>query len=188
MSITVMTEVWTSSLPTATHKLVLLAFADHASDEGVCWPSMRLISWKTGLGRRQTTRIVQGLIANGALEVISESRPRRSRRYRVRADKLTALPDRRADTADPTGGSACLPREDTADPPEGTSVSPEPSKEPSIESTSGTRDVRSIYLPRRADHRAKGPSRPRLNGDDDRIDWLEKRFREGKRRQPAARS
>ena len=182
-----MMEVWTSDLPTTTHKLVLLAFADNADNEGLCWPSMRLIAWKTGLSLRQTSRIVGDLIASGALEVISEFTPRSSRRCRVRTDKLTALPDRRADSGDTAGWSDRPLRNDTTDPPEGTPVSPEPSKEPSREPTSGTRDVRSIYLPRRADHQAKGPSRPRLNGDDDRIDWLEKRFREGKKRPSAAR-
>lgn len=178
MSVSVLTEVWASSLPSATHKLVLLAFADHVNREGRCWPSMRRIAWKTGLSRRQTRRIVQDLITSGALEVISESRPRRSRRYRVRTDRLPPLPDQRADTGDPSEWSNRPLRKDTTDPPEGTPVSPEPSKEPSREPTNGTGAVRSIITTLTTDSGAKGYSR---GSPDDQFDRMRRRYENDKR-------
>ena len=182
MSFRLTNEVWTSSLPTATHKLVLLAFADHANQECVCWPSMPRIAWMTGLSARQTRRIVQSLIASGALEVISEAGHRMSRRYRVRTDRLTPLPERKADTGDLSEGSDCPPREDTPDLTEGTPVSPEPSKEPSKEPTSGTRKDSSIStMRRRTDSQAWERSNGRSSKDDERVDWLRRRWENGQR-------
>ncbi len=39
MSIKIMTAVWNLDLPDS-EKLALLALADCANDEGLCWPSM----------------------------------------------------------------------------------------------------------------------------------------------------
>ena len=45
MSVRLMTEVWAVSLPDS-EKLVLLALADCANDEGLCWPSMATLARK----------------------------------------------------------------------------------------------------------------------------------------------
>jgi uncharacterized phage protein (TIGR02220 family) len=44
-----------------TEKLVLIAFADHADNEGVCWPGMQGIAKKTGVSRRTIIRVVKSL-------------------------------------------------------------------------------------------------------------------------------
>jgi hypothetical protein len=51
MSIRVMTAVWAVNLP-ASEKLVLLALADCANDEGRCWPGLRSLCEKTGKCKR----------------------------------------------------------------------------------------------------------------------------------------
>lgn len=55
MSIKLMTAVWEREDLSSTHKLVLLALADWANDEGLCWPSINRLAVKASL----TTRAVQ---------------------------------------------------------------------------------------------------------------------------------
>ena len=57
MSVRVMTAVWALSLPDS-EKLVLLALADCANDEGGCWPSMRTLATKCS----KSDRTIQGAI------------------------------------------------------------------------------------------------------------------------------
>lgn len=60
MSIAIMTASWGLALP-ATEKLVLLALADCANDEGECWPSIATIKRKTGAGERTIQRAIRSL-------------------------------------------------------------------------------------------------------------------------------
>ena len=61
-----MTAVWQMQL-SHTDKLVLLALADNASDEGVCWPSVPTLMRKTCLSRRGVQAAVARLQAEGHL-------------------------------------------------------------------------------------------------------------------------
>jgi len=60
MSVTMMSEVWKMDLP-SNEILVLLAFADHANDDGCMWPSYDRIVWKTGYSKDSVKRIVRSL-------------------------------------------------------------------------------------------------------------------------------
>lgn len=62
-----MAQVWELPLPPM-EKLVLLALADCANDEGQCWPSATTLARKTGEGERTVRRAVQALIAKKFLE------------------------------------------------------------------------------------------------------------------------
>jgi hypothetical protein len=66
MSVRVMSAVWELNLPPS-EKLVLLALADCANDEGVCWPSACTLARKSGQGERTVRRCVQSLISKGHL-------------------------------------------------------------------------------------------------------------------------
>lgn len=90
MSIALMTKVWNSALPTSTHKLVLLAFADCANDKGSCWPSIGRIAVRSQLSRRQTQRIVADLQTLGVLDRELGTQ-HDTPLYKVRGDKLTPL-------------------------------------------------------------------------------------------------
>ena len=72
MSIKVMSQVWELDLP-ATDKLILLGFADHANDEGICRPSFARIAWKCGISKETVKRTVRGLRASGILSKIAEA-------------------------------------------------------------------------------------------------------------------
>lgn len=61
MSIKLMVEVWQKQGLTSTEKLVLLALADWANDEGLCWPSIETLAQKTSLVKRSVSRIIKEL-------------------------------------------------------------------------------------------------------------------------------
>jgi hypothetical protein len=60
MSVRVMTAVWGLDLP-AGDKLVLLALADAANDEGHCWPGLASLCVKTGKCRRSLQQSLRAL-------------------------------------------------------------------------------------------------------------------------------
>lgn len=53
MSLRWMSAVFAASEPRGTDRLMLLALADNANDEGVCWPSVETLQRKCGLGTRR---------------------------------------------------------------------------------------------------------------------------------------
>lgn len=58
MSIKLMNAVWESDTTSGSDRLVLLALADSANDEGYCWPAYDTIAAKANLGRRYVIQIV----------------------------------------------------------------------------------------------------------------------------------
>lgn len=69
MSVKVMTQVWERTDLGQSETLVLLALADHADDNGECWPSMQRIAEKARVQRRAVQRIVQKLEEKGLVTV-----------------------------------------------------------------------------------------------------------------------
>lgn len=67
MSLKVMAWAWEQATASSGEKLVLLALADHANDDGQCWPGMERIGQKCGMGKRQVSNHVQRLIEAGLL-------------------------------------------------------------------------------------------------------------------------
>lgn len=74
MSLRTLSWAWEQELTNPTQKLVLLALADHADDNGTCWPSMNLIADRCLLSTRQVQRIAADLEQHG---LISRERRRR---------------------------------------------------------------------------------------------------------------
>ena len=71
---------------TPTLKLVLMALADAADDQGICWPSVSTLAKKCTVSKRTVQRSLRVFIGNGLL--IAEPRRRRdgsstSNRYRL---------------------------------------------------------------------------------------------------------
>jgi hypothetical protein len=69
VSIKVMGEVWDSSSAKGGARLVLLALADHANDEGYCHPSLARLAKKSALTERNVQFILRDLEARGELVV-----------------------------------------------------------------------------------------------------------------------
>lgn len=87
MSIRLMTAVWELDL-SATEKLVMLALADWANDDGHCWPSMKQLSGKTGMTDRGIRKVMGELVAAGHLE--RDERPGKGVVYTVTPKKNTS--------------------------------------------------------------------------------------------------
>ena len=51
---------------------MLLALADHARDDGLCWPSIRTIAAKARIEERSAQRILRRLIEKGLVELVSQ--------------------------------------------------------------------------------------------------------------------
>lgn len=81
MSIALMTLVWELDLPPG-EKLVLLALADQANDNGAqCWPSVDTIARRSGQGERTVRRALASLETKGHLT--RDHRDGTSTKYRV---------------------------------------------------------------------------------------------------------
>ena len=79
-----MTSVWSLDI-SSTHKLVLLALADNANDEGMCWPSMATIVAKTSLSDRCIQEAIRALEVTGMLSI--HERSGRSNYYTVTPER-----------------------------------------------------------------------------------------------------
>ena len=87
-------RAWSCALTPVT-KLVLLAYCLHASDQGLCWPSLARIATFTGLNQRTVQRHVRILEAAGALVALSKPRAA-TQTYQLNMQALglaQALPD-----------------------------------------------------------------------------------------------
>lgn len=69
MSIKTMNYVWDNSSQTGSALLMLIAIADHANDDGVCWPSIARLAKRARVSQRQAQYIVKKLEESGELEV-----------------------------------------------------------------------------------------------------------------------
>ncbi len=67
MSVRVMAAVWDLPLPPS-EKLVLLALADWAHDDGKCWPSIKAVADKSGVSQRTVQRMLRGAEKSGLLK------------------------------------------------------------------------------------------------------------------------
>src|SRR5690606_36183996 len=102
MSLAWMSRVWASERPKrSSHRLLLLALADNANDEGVCWPSVATLGRKCATADRRTVlRQLDWLEREGF--VGREKRPGRSTVYHLVGDSLRGGADATGDGV-PTG-------------------------------------------------------------------------------------
>lgn len=64
-----MSAVWNLPCENHTEKLVLLALADNANDQSVCWPSLETLARKCELTRQGVLNRIEKLITKGRLKV-----------------------------------------------------------------------------------------------------------------------
>ena len=85
MSIKAMNWAWEQKLPPSS-KLILMAIADAADEEGDCWPKVKTIAKKCGVSDRTVQRVLKEFIANGLISVtprFSQDRRQVSNNYRL---------------------------------------------------------------------------------------------------------
>lgn len=77
MSIQAMAQVWKlpASMTTPSQRLVLLALADHADDDGVCWPGLKGLVQKTGLTMKTVRKHISGLVSKEIVVCTHRYRP-----------------------------------------------------------------------------------------------------------------
>ena len=84
MSVRCMTWVWDHSTVGGTERLVLLALADCANDEGrECWPSIATLARKCRVDERTVQRVIRRLAERGHLLILPSSGGRAANRYAV---------------------------------------------------------------------------------------------------------
>ncbi|MDP2953715.1 MAG: helix-turn-helix domain-containing protein [Chloroflexota bacterium] len=123
-------------MPTAT-KIILMALADHADDDGVCWPGMKGVAAKCGIHHRNAQRHVSKLISLGLIQSIPRHRPDRSRTSNffilsMSPEGVTIDMGVVTELAPPHGTSAMAPTA-PAPSPHGASATPRTVIEPSLE-------------------------------------------------------
>ena len=89
MSIKAMNWVWEHSRTIGNDRLLLLAIADRASDEGMdAWPSIKTLAKKTKLHERTVQRCLKNIEALGELEIRHSEGAHGTNVYIVRMDVL----------------------------------------------------------------------------------------------------
>jgi hypothetical protein len=71
-------------------KAVLLALADHANDDGICWPGYTLLSAETYLSRASVSTAITNL-SEMKLITITEKSKRRSTTYKLNLETAPAV-------------------------------------------------------------------------------------------------
>ena len=81
MSIKIMSRVWDESPFDQTALLIQLCLADHADDDGRCWPSIPRLAKKARCSERWARDVIKELAEKGYLE--REVRAGKSTMYRL---------------------------------------------------------------------------------------------------------
>ena len=110
MSIRVMTWVWDSSPVGGNDRLVLLAIADNAADDGSnAWPSLHTLARKTLLDVRSVRRIVRRLEEGGHLRGAGAAGPGGVNRYTVVMPQHRTVQPAADGAADHAADDGCVP-------------------------------------------------------------------------------
>ena len=73
MSIKVMSSVWEKAEVKGSKLLLLLALADFANDDGICWPRIDTLAKKIRMSDRHTIRLIQQLEVDKQIEIKRQS-------------------------------------------------------------------------------------------------------------------
>ncbi len=73
MSLAAIEWAFRQAIPIPSAKLALLALADHADNQGYCWPSIPRIVERTGLSRATIYRSIDTLTALGVLQLVKRN-------------------------------------------------------------------------------------------------------------------
>jgi hypothetical protein len=93
MSYKVAARVWEHSQHRGTTKLLLLAFAEFASDNGICWPSAATLATRINETERYTRILIKELVSSGDLVAVPGGGRGKTTRYGV----MTGLPKKERD-------------------------------------------------------------------------------------------
>lgn len=84
MAISILDRVWKKSTSSGNGRLLLLAIADHANENGAAWPGFRLLQQKCNIKNRQTiTRNLRQLEIDGELIILPKDGPHGTNWYQI---------------------------------------------------------------------------------------------------------
>lgn len=131
-------HVWKSNKHKGNARLVLLAIADHANEEGECWPSVLRIADHANISKRQAIRIIANLEADGSIGIQRGDGRNHTSIYKIKGDiAMSPLAKENSDiTASPfveEKGDISRIKGDIFDTKGDMAMSPEPLIEPPIE-------------------------------------------------------
>ena len=114
MSIRIMSAVWEKAPVDGGSLLVLLAMADFANDNGICWPSLPALGRKARLSERQVRRVLRDLEDAKLIMTDLGTGPHGVNTYKVlvTGDKMSALKSQPGGTFDAAGGTFVTGRGD----------------------------------------------------------------------------
>lgn len=84
MSVKIMSRIFETECFKPTERLILLALADHANDEGECYPSIARLCYRTGLSERAVQNNIRLLKASGFLEIEAGGGRKNCNLYRIK--------------------------------------------------------------------------------------------------------
>ena len=119
MSLAAITWAWSLETNNPTQKLVLMALCDHVDEQGLCWPSVKLIAERSGCQRRTVQRHLRDLEQDGFIEAIPHYRDdgsQTSNRYRVNMSRGGDNVTRGGVMGDTGGASPVSPHEPSVEP------------------------------------------------------------------------
>jgi hypothetical protein len=134
MSIKIMSWVLDHSPYTGKQRLVHLVLADHANDEGLCWPSQATIARRAGCSVEYVRTTVTQMVAEGFLFIEKQSAGRgHPTHYRIIPKTVTPNP------VGPFPGNPQIQRDKPPNP------SPNNHQEPPVKPNGGEHTTRCLY-------------------------------------------
>lgn len=129
-----MSKVWEYAPCHENSLIVLLALADWANDDGICWPSMQTLADKARIDRRSAQRIVRKLKRDGLVTIEEGGGRAKQHRYKVETAALCRPLEAQQNGDIPNTKRATLEAQRATFPTQtATWVSPDPLVEPSEE-------------------------------------------------------
>ena len=150
MSIRIMAAVFESKTLGPTERLVMLALADHADDDGKCYPSVLRLCERTGLSERAVQTNVKKLIEAGYLSVHFGGGKGHANLYFISANPAGNAPYEAAkprtkctpQEMHPAAGAPQTPQQVRSNPAADAPEPPGTTKEPSEKNARDARDIR----------------------------------------------
>lgn len=133
MSIRLMSAIFESETLGPTERLVMLALADHADDDGRCYPSILRLCQRTGLSERAVQTNIRKLVQQGYIRIIPGGGKGNANLYFVSANPAADAPRTKCTpAADAPQTPQQMRANPAADAPEPSGTIIEPSEEPLV--------------------------------------------------------
>lgn len=134
-----MGRVWDDNGIKGSMKLLLLAIADFADDNGKAWPSVETLAQKIGMSERNTRYMLRALEDQGRLAVDVSAGPKGSSMYRIAAPEGGQTLPPAKPNSDARGGQNTTRGGAKYDTEGGQPIAPDPSLDPPIDPSGASR-------------------------------------------------